>query len=326
LAGETLSLYQAQTSRAKTFKTILRWMLGASLPLGSQKISLSISADEEFARFLASQAGCAQGTVPTMGILAGNPGGEGQRFVILLFDSGHKPVAVVKAGSGQRSRELIQHEATFLEKAPGNVTGVPKLRGRFHGSRSEALGLEFIAGDSPRPEHDSALPALLSSWVSSTADTDLEGLPAWLTLNKAVSGDKRFAALTASGHGRIVKKVIQHGDFAPWNIKVSANGEWTVLDWERGDLAGIPGWDWYHYVIQRSILVDKKPVAPMLQQIEELLGSSPFRDYAKLSGIGGIERTLLLAYLFNILQVIKPSEGYPETRQLLEALLQTWRF
>jgi len=258
--------------------------------------------------------------------LAGNPGGGGQRFVILLFDTGHKPVAVVKTGFGQRSRELIQHEATFLENVPGNVAGVPKLRGKLHGSRWDALALEFIAGDSPRLEHDSALPALLSSWVSSTADIALDSLPAWQSLNKAASGDERFSVIAASVHGRVVKKVIQHGDFAPWNIKVSATGKWTVLDWERGELAGIPGWDWYHYVIQRSILVERKPVAPMLQQIEEMLSSSLFQAYAQLSGIGGIERTLLLAYLFNILQVIKPSEGYPETRQLLEALLQNLRY
>ena len=113
---------------------------------------------------------------------------------------------------------------------------------------------------------------------------------------------------------------MHHGDFVPWNIKVSPSGAWTVLDWERGEATGIPGWDWFHYVIQSAILVAHLPTSALVQLIEELLGSEVFRQYAARGGIVGCERELALTYLLHVVEVIKPSEGLEPTRELLGAL------
>jgi hypothetical protein len=118
---------------------------------------------------------------------------------------------------------------------------------------------------------------------------------------------------------------MHHGDFAPWNIKVSPAGAWTVLDWERGERTGFPGWDWFHYVIQSGILVGHLPTAVLIQRVESLLSSVAFREYATRGGIQGCERELVLAYLLHVVEVIKPSEGLTPTRELLEALAARWR-
>ena len=34
------------------------------------------------------------------------------------------------------------------------------------------------------------------------------------------------------------------------------DGSWVVLDWERGEPEGLPGWDWFHYVVQTGVLVE----------------------------------------------------------------------
>jgi hypothetical protein len=187
------------------------------------------------------------------------------------------------------------------------------------------LALDFFAGDSPRPQQEAALLPLLESWGDPGRAVAVSETPDWARLEAACSGNDLFAVVAASLRRRTVHPTIQHGDFAPWNIKVSPTGAWTVLDWERGELTGIPGWDWFHYVIQSAILVGRLPTAGLVQRIEGLLGSEAFQQYAVRGGIVGCERELALAYLLYVVEVIKPSEGLEPTHDLLRALRACWR-
>jgi hypothetical protein len=144
--------------------------------------------------------------------------------------------------------------------------------------------------------------------------------PDWARLEEACSGNNLFPAVAAQLRGRTMRSAIHHGDLAPWNIKVSPAGVWTVLDWESGELTGIPGWDWFHYVIQSAILVGHLPTPALVQRVESLLKSVAFKQYAARGGIVGCERALVLAYLLHVVEVIKPSEGLAPARDLLHAL------
>src|SRR5437764_1236389 len=84
-AAITLGLYPAQTFRARGLKTLLRFLAGSGLPVGTERVSLSVSTENAFLKFLAAQAGSA-GDIPAFGILAGNPAHDTQRFIIILFD------------------------------------------------------------------------------------------------------------------------------------------------------------------------------------------------------------------------------------------------
>jgi hypothetical protein len=113
-----------------------------------------------------------------------------------------------------------------------------------------------------------------------------------------------------------------HGDFAPWNIKVSPrDGRWTVLDWERGDPVGVPGWDWFHYEIQSAILVDKSSTSTLQSRIDELLSSASFRKYATQARIQEVCRPLVAAYLLYTLEITRPTEGLQALRDLLAVQL-----
>ena len=323
-AAATLDLYPAQTPRARAARSILRCLLRAALPLGTQSIFLSLSPADPFVKFLSSFAGDPAPAAPPLGILAGNPMTDGQRFLLLVFDAAKKPVAVVKAGLTQRARALIAQEAAFLTAVPPNTTAVPRLRAQFESPRLRALALDFFPGDPPRPQHEPALPALLASWVDPNRPLLLSDAPDWLRLEKAAPAGALFSSLAGQLRARTLHPAIHHGDFAPWNIKVSPAGAWTVLDWERGELAGIPGWDWFHYVIQTGILVGRLPAPALIQRVEALLASGTFRQYADRGGIVGCERELLLAYLLHVVEVIKPSEGLAATADLLKALSARW--
>jgi hypothetical protein len=320
-----LELYPAQTRRARLARTVLRWLLNAGSPLGTKRITLTVAPGEPFAAFLSSQAREPRGILPALGILAGNPASDGQRFLLLVFDTCQRPLAVVKAGLSARARSLIQKEESFLAAIPQGATGIPWLRATFQSDRLRAMALDFLAGDSPRPRDEGALPALLASWVDRQQTLLLSETADWARLESAASAHALFGPLARRLRDRTIRAVIQHGDFAPWNIKVSPFGGWTVLDWERGELAGIPGWDWFHYVIQPGILVERLSTRRLVRRIERLLASPAFTPYAVRTGIAGYERELFLAYLLHAAEVIQPSEGLAATRELLGALAARWR-
>jgi hypothetical protein len=98
-----------------------------------------------------------------------------------------------------------------------------------------------------------------------------------------------------------------------------------VLDWERGELIGIPGWDWFHYIIQTGVLVKRQTTLALIHRVENLLASNVFKEYARRSNIDGFERELLLSYLLHLVEVIQPSEGRVQSRDLLNALSARWR-
>jgi hypothetical protein len=322
-AAATMDLYPAQTSRGRMARALMRCLLRASLPLGTQTISLAISPGDPFVKFLSSLTG-EQGW-PVLGIFAGNPASDGQRFLLLVFDARQRPIAVVKAGLSPRAKALVEREERFLATVPDKTVAVPRLRARFESSRLRALALDFVPGDSPRPREDAAIPPLLAAWVDATRTVVLSDTPDWMRLEEVAPASGPFSVVSGQLRGRKIHPAMHHGDFAPWNIKVSPAGAWTVLDWERGELTGIPGWDWFHYVIQPGILVGHLPILALVQRVEHLLSSAAFRQYATRGGILGCERELVLAYLLHVVEVIKPSEGLAPTRGLLEALAARWR-
>ena len=52
--------------------------------------------------------------------------------------------------------------------------------------------------------------------------------------------------------------VVQHGDFAPWNIVRNPDGALAAVDWEYGSLEGLPNLDLAHYLLQVSALIYRR--------------------------------------------------------------------
>ena len=107
-----------------------------------------------------------------------------------------------------------------------------------------------------------------------------------------------------------------HGDFAPWNIRAEGD-RWTVIDWERGRLLGIPGWDWFHYWIQSDALVLRKSEGDILERLERLIEHPAFRAFAARAGIAGREKALIFAYLLHAVFVLRQTEGLATIAGLL---------
>jgi glycosyltransferase involved in cell wall biosynthesis len=43
-----------------------------------------------------------------------------------------------------------------------------------------------------------------------------------------------------------------HGDFAPWNLLLGRDGEWTLLDWENASGGAPPFFDLFHFLVQSN--------------------------------------------------------------------------
>ena len=321
-AVRALDLYPAQTGKARLARRILALALRLRLSPGLEKILVPIATDDPFARFLSQTAGSDTEKVPTFALLAGNPRVEGRRFVILLFNESGEPVAVVKAGVGESAGRLLAQEEAFLQSTPPGTRGVPAVRGAFESPNARAFALDFFPGQSPRDEETQPLADLLESWINADRQVTMKDLTPWQRLVAASASEPLPAKVIALTDSRF-HPAHTHGDFAPWNVKVS-HGTWTALDWERGELAGIPGWDWFHFVMQPAVLVRREATAALCLRLEKLLSSPEFAAYARHAGIAGHERSLTLAYLAYCTRVTKQTEGFDRVAQLERTLAGSW--
>ncbi len=285
--------------------------------------SVTVNPKDPFTAFLAQIAGgqC----FPRLAILCGNPRAVGRRFIILLFDPANRPAAVVKAGVGEPAARLIDHEASFLNSVRHDLPGVPRLRSTFQSARIHALALDFFPGLSPGSGGDAGLESLLSSWIDASRTVRLVELPPWKKLAASMGPDVPAWMSSPQLQNLVCHPVLFHGDFAPWNVKISGNA-WHVLDWEQGEDAGVPGWDWFHYVIRGAVLVCREPAASLAARVERLLVSQQFARYAAQAEIMGIERLLVLAYLNYSIRILRQTEELARVESLLQWLLMEWGY
>jgi hypothetical protein len=56
---------------------------------------------------------------------------------------------------------------------------------------------------------------------------------------------------------RVWPVVVQHGDFAPWNVFQLAGGQVQAIDWEYGNCQGFPYLDLTYYLLQVTALINR---------------------------------------------------------------------
>jgi hypothetical protein len=295
LAQCALDLYPAQTAKARLARAALRWLM----PLGLPVVRLRPVAGSPVATLLRAKR---------FAVYLGNPRSLGRRFLFLADG------LVVKAGAGRLARALIMAEADFLQTTP-RLRGVPALIARQEDADAAALVTAYVRGRSPRPGESPG--ELLSDWIDTGGRVRLETLPAWQQLVAGADLPPRVAALGR----REVFAPLLHGDFAPWNVKV-ADGEWQVLDWERGARHGPPGWDWLHFAVQPRVLVERCTPAQLHPWLRRMAQEPAFLRYLTACGLEDAAEEIIASYLLHGVFVLRPSEGLETLRGLLAAWIQ----
>lgn len=315
-ARTALNLYPAQTPKARLARGLLRWLAGCGVMPGAERRELRLPADAPLVRFL-----CPAGSGPeaiSLAVLPGNPNVTGRRFLVLVFDPTGRPARVVKIGTDAAARRLVRREAEFLRALTPARLHAPELLGEFSDDDRAALALAYAPGPTPAPDDSSRLPALLTGWLDTSRTVRFAELPAARQL--AESGVNDAASRRAQNRLASVTShpAIHHGDFAPWNIRAGAAGDWRVLDWERGEAVGPPAWDWFHYWLQPRVLVRRQAPAAILAEFENLRRAPGFAAYAQTAGIGQYLDALWLGYLAHCRDVTRQAEGMPAIRELVE--------
>ena len=317
LAAHALSLYPAQRPLARLARSLLRSGIQARLPVPVTATEFRLRQDDPFVRFLQRAAGESSAKPVRFAISMGNPHAPGRRFVVLVFNPEGNPAAIVKAGLGDAACGLIDREELVLRSLPEAAGGYPRVRDGFRSVRVHAFATEYIAGRTALARDERLIVQLLKGWIDETRTIALGETNTWRQLAK-------HAGLPSDVAGRRVHPALFHGDFAPWNIRISGARRVVALDWERGEVAGIPTWDWLHFVIQTKILTERATISSIVATLERLLRSSEFRDYAERALVSGVERHLALYYLVYCITVLKQSAGVPKLTALHRALTRRW--
>jgi len=321
----SLSLYSAQRRRAKIWRAILPLVLNSPAAMYFQRINLSVSQSSEILRFLSEQSGVPIERLPAPAIKFGGKENEKSRLVLLACDSTNRPIKVIKIGLDAAGRAATRCEADLLEKIPPNTVGCTRVTGRLSTPDLCAFATDYFPGESP--EDDRGMEVLFHSWVSTGPFTPVENFQAWGELETKLPDTVKaeWKVLRDALAGKSFRSTLFHGDFAPWNIRAVNLQNLQAFDWERGSLHGIPGWDWLHFVVQTSILARRHSAERVAAEIELLLQSPRFQNYARATGIREIAKPLTLAYLLHHRWIILPLEGARETEELFRLLAEHWK-
>ena len=229
------------------------------------------------------------------GFLLGNAESEKRKLIGIYEDKG--VLRVVKAGCGAAASD-VRGECESMRDFASLVVGVgvPECQGLFEIQNGTAYVAELVNGRSPRGAKDDVLVFdLQQDWLGGGSSTVISDLSCWKRLDAKLDDGERECFVEFSSQE--VVSPVMHGDFAPWNIKISDGGSVKVLDWEFAEKAGMPSWDWLHYHVQRMRLVEGASVDQIVKRCRVMLAGDAMRKYLYKAGVAGDADVLLGSYL-----------------------------
>lgn len=322
-------LYQllpAHSTLAKLYRTGVQTLSRFGIAFPRETISIIFSSGNPFVELLnTASGGFSEKTAPIL--LPGNPFTEAQRTMIIARDITGQPCSAIKLGMNRPASALICKEHKILTQIRSRTLDqIPQLTSELiECDRGAAFSTEFIEGRNPswRDENE-AKGSLLASWIDhSTKLAPLSDSPWWSALRSAQTDLAPREKIDQMG-ALMSRPVLGHGDFAPWNILIS-RGRWLAIDWERGDLLGIPSWDWLHFEIQSALLIGKWAPEKIWGDARATLETPSFLQYLSQvfpitphDELPLIASRLLCTYLFYNWSVLKPTEEVARHRALFE--------
>jgi hypothetical protein len=321
----SLELYLAQRPLAKAFRSVMPLILRTPAAGIFEEIKVAADADSDWICFLKQQAGLEAGQLTTPAIKFGGVAKKTSRLVMLLCDEAGHPIRVIKVGLNTAGRAATEREADLLSRLPDGLIGCTGITGRYHSATLSAFATAYFPGASL--DNDLGIEKLFHNWLNPTPKEPLETLASWQQLAAVASAEAapEWELLREALAGQRVRTTLFHGDFTPWNVRILNAENIRAFDWERGQLKGIPGWDWFHFIIQTSVLVKRHSRERIAAELEQLFHSPRFQKYAEEAGITQIIEPLLLAYMLHQKLVDQPEEGRERNQRLFALLWEHWR-
>lgn len=321
-------LYRLSLARTLPWRVRLGWIervdaLGAWCP--------------DLGRVLAAVPGAAPENV---GVLIGAPG-PCSKLTLKLMDADGTTLAYARVARLPEAVEKLRNEQVVLAALAATLVGPRAPRLIAQGELADSGGFFLVESAGP----DDTIPhSLGAAHFAFLADLAGDGRLEWTntvdqleaetqTLRSApVLGrvtDSALAVLRAKP-GPQLRPCIEHGDFAPWNIRAGEMTDIFVLDWEHARLEGLPWLDALHFCFQTQALVRRRGSRQVLASLLSVFSQPDAREYARqFPMIAGHERSLIVVYLLRVLAVGEREGHTADSRQqtmrceMLEHLLQS---
>lgn len=212
-------------------------------------------------------------------VLTGGHRSVGKVVWLVFAEPDHCPRLAVKMPRVPESVPGLTREATTLQsiqaQRPSGMQGIPRVlfcqehAGLLTVGETALTGrpiLELLRRDNCR---DFALKA--TDWLADLAGRPIPCPPAtwWNRLIEPVltDFDESFGSVVDPGMLRETRDILstlgalplvcEHRDFGPWNVlRMTANGELAVLDWESSEPQGLPGLDLIYFLSFLALFLD----------------------------------------------------------------------
>ena len=321
----SLELYSAQRPLARLWRSLIPTLFKTPARALWGAVSTEAVASSALMQFFAEQSGQPVGQLQTPAIKFGGIEGKTSRVVVLLCDAAGHPIRVIKVGLNPEGRAATEREAALLAQLPVAKIGCTAMTGQIKTDGLSAFATAYFPGQSLT--NDVGIEKLFHAWLAPNTAEPLENFASWHELESVLAKPEKliFSTLHAALAGRKIATTLFHGDFTPWNVRMTNLENIQAFDWECGHLRGIPAWDWFHFIIQTSILVKRHSPERVAAELDQLIQSPRFQKYAAAAGISEIIEPLLLAYLLHEKYFIQPEEGRKVTGELFQLLWQQWQ-
>jgi hypothetical protein len=178
--------------------------------------------------------------------------GPAQKITVQILGSEGEVIGYLKYGDKIAARNRIRQESRLLRHIPSGLGPELIKFGSLGGG--EALLMSVLSGKrlpATLPPTTSLVDFSMSLTVS--PGLSFEAHP-WVQCMRKTSGqvcEPWFETLS----DKAWTTVVQHGDFAPWNLLRKPEGTLGAIDWEYGILEGFPHLDLAYFVLQVLALI-----------------------------------------------------------------------
>jgi len=203
---------------------------------------------------------------PIVVIYVGTPGPRRKAVVHLVERESGRCRAVVKVPLTNAAQRSILHEASVLgELENEHYRHAPTVT---YVDWSRGITTQTFAAGAPAPRKlTSGVLSLLASLAHRGEVTCLRRhAERWAReLGEHSAHPSAVEALATLQEEEPLPGFWEHGDFAPWNIRLAADGGLALLDWENALRLGLPLMDLFHFLHMQDFLFGGAPRAHFLR-------------------------------------------------------------
>jgi hypothetical protein len=197
--------------------------------------------------------------------------GRFRKLTIQVMRPDSEILGYVKLPMSEEAIDRVRHEAEVLERLSGFTTLRAQIPRVLHAGKwgdgyilFQSAGPSTTAPSEFGPVYQDFLKKLSSVEMIEKLGRAVVEAVGGRWRKAEVKLDSRWramggAALIRANHQLERATVlcgITHGDFAPWNSRVS-NGQLYVFDWEQAEWEAPAGWDTFHFHVQVSNLLNR---------------------------------------------------------------------